>query len=151
MKNRSPCEGEAWGLVGGWDPGILLPGPFQRVWGERAKAGEEEVSVLVPLALPCPNPPSLAFHQLPGQPSGSWPPHYCDGHPLSSRCCTVTSSRPCWVSRPSFLGGGGGKGWPVPVRAITELGGWFGAWRSFDTSRSPGQGSSISIQSTSLG
>lgn len=139
---------------GGWW-GAGTQGSFSldlsRESGERAKAGEEEVSVLVPQSHPCPNPPSLAFHQLPGQPSGSWPPHYCDGHPLSSRCCTVTSSRPCWVSRPSFLGGGGGKGWPVPVRAITELGGWFGAWRSFGTNRSPGQGSSVSIQSTSLG
>lgn len=89
------------------------------------------LSVLVPLSLPCPNPsPSLAFHQLPSRPSGSWRPHYCDGHPLSLRCCTVTSSKPCWVSSPSFLRGSSDKGWPVLARVITELGGWLGTWKS---------------------
>lgn len=48
--------------------------------------------------------PHLHFTSSQVSPLAPGPPHYCDGHPLSSQCCTVTFSRPCWVSIPIFQG-----------------------------------------------
>lgn len=67
----------------------------------------------------------LLFYQLPGQPSGYWPPHYCGGHLPSSQCCTVISSRPCWVSKAGVLRGHSGQGWPVVWGQALQVLGWL--------------------------